>query len=119
MKKFYLFLAFILAFQGVSHADPTTYSRIVSGRTVVDTAGTAKALSTDTSIYCKAIHVSAPRANTAEVYIGASNVLATVGNQRGVSMYSRDTVVIPMNSLSSTFIDARVSGEGVTYDCYQ
>jgi len=121
MRKLALGLFLLLGFQTVSFAggDPMSYRAIFSGRQNVITAGTAQAVSTDTTIGCKTIQISALRSNTAEVYIGGPNVLATSGGARGVAMFSRDTVFFPINTLSNTFIDARVSGEGVTYDCYQ
>ena len=91
-----------------------TYNALTGGRRVVTTAGTAVQLST-TSTICQLVQITALVTNTAVVFVGGSDVLTTVGSENGTPLNPGDTWEAPMQNLTQVYLDARVSGEGVSY----
>lgn len=86
-----------------------TASTLYNGSKAVATAGTAVALSTATTI--KSVVVKALYANTGTIYLGSSSV----SSLNGVELQSGDSVGIDIDDLAKVYIDASVSGEGVSY----
>ena len=95
---------------GVSVAVKST---IADGRKVVTVAGTAEALASSTA--CKLITITAETDNTDIVVVGGSTVVAALATRRGIPLYPGDSYELGIDDLSDVYIDALVSGEGVTY----
>lgn len=83
------------------------------GRKVVASAGTAEALATTTT--ATRVIVTAENDNTDFVVVGASTVVATLATRRGIPLAPGQTVEINADDLANVYIDAVVTGEGVTY----
>lgn len=83
------------------------------GRKVVTTAGTAVALSTGTP--CKRVTIMAEVANTDYVVVGGSTVVAALSTRRGIALSGGMSVTLYADDLKDVYIDAVVSGEGVTF----
>lgn len=75
----------------------------------VTTAGTRVQLS---SYACREVTITALRSNTGRIFVGGSDVSNTV---YGVDLGPRDSITIPVSNTSLIYIDASVSGEGVSY----
>lgn len=91
---------------------PTT-SSIGDGSKNVTTAGTAVTLGSSTS--CKAITITARLSNTGIISVGGSTVVAASGSRRGTPLGAGDSITLEINDISLVYIDATVSGEGVTF----
>lgn len=103
-------------------ADPTTHRMLVDanasiagngtigdGSKDVTTAGSRVALASSTS--CKKVHIQAKIANTGSIYVGGS----TIATGRGVELLPLATITLTISDLSLVYIDASVSGEGITF----
>ena len=86
---------------------------LTDGRQTVTTPGTAVAIRA--SLACRWVIVTALRTNTAQVNVGGSGVLATVGGTTGTSLLAGESVTIPIDNASKVFVDARTAGEGVSF----
>ena len=75
----------------------------------VTTAGTRVQLP---SIACREITIIALRANTGYIYVGGSDVSDTV---YGAELAALDSITIAVENANLLYIDASVSGEGVSY----
>lgn len=84
------------------------------GRKVVAAAGTAEALSTDTARIIS-VAIQALPANTNEIVIGDSSVVASEGTRKGIALAPGDTISLNVTQLSEVFLDAETNGEGVSY----
>jgi len=91
------------------HTDVGPASTIYSGNKNVTTAGTAVPLAASQAL-TKGVRVRAKDANTGPIYIGGSGV--TNGSDR---LTPSESTWIDINNLATVYIDAQVSGEGVTY----
>lgn len=80
-----------------------------NGKTTVATAGVATQLASSTSIV--SVTIRALASNTNKIYVGSASVSSTNGFQ----LSPQETVSLDINNLSKVYIDADVSGEGVTY----
>jgi len=80
------------------------------GNKTVTTAGTSVQLSSS-SVPAKKITIQAKSANTGSIYVGSSTVSAT----RGIELLPTGTITLSVNNLNLIYIDASVSGEGITY----
>lgn len=95
---------------------------IISGKQVVTTAGTPQAMASapsDTTM-CKKLIITPFSANTGVVAIGGSAATtvanATIGSQQGAVMVkAANPITLEDVYLSQVWIDASVSGEGVSY----
>lgn len=92
----------------------SSYSVIGDGIQLVASAGTAEALAAS-STPCRRVIVSARPENTDVVVVGASTVVAAVGTRRGISLAPGQNVEIPIKDVASLYVDAVVTGEGVSY----
>jgi hypothetical protein len=82
---------------------------------VVTSAGTAVALSTDTSIV-KDVTVIALTSNTTQINVGDSGVIAATGaTERGIPLLAGDSATFHHVALSELYIDSRTNGEGCTF----
>lgn len=88
-------------------------STIGDNRKVVASAGTAEALAASTA--CKSVVITAETDNTGTISVGGSTVVAALGTRRGTPLGAGESVAIDIDNLSKVFIDATVTGDGVTY----
>lgn len=85
------------------------------GNKAVTTAGTPQQLAA-ASTPCTNVIISARIGNTKEVAYGFSNaVRATAGGEIGATLQPGDSVALRVNNLQAIWLDAQVSGEGVSY----
>lgn len=75
----------------------------------VTVAGTREMLST--TVYCIKVIITAKEANTGDIWIGGETIAAG----RGRPLKALQSQEIEIDDLSKIWIDATVSGEGVTY----
>lgn len=83
------------------------------GRKVTASAGTAVAIASSTA--CKWVVCEALLSNTQAVAVGTSTVVAASGTSRGALLQPGASVTLPVNNLSSVYVDSRVTGEGVAF----
>ncbi|MEI2341607.1 hypothetical protein [Priestia megaterium] len=90
--------------------DPRAGSSILSGKVKnVTTAGTAAALD---DIACREVTVIAKKGNTGSIYVGGSDVSATTF---GVELKANEAFTFAVSNAKLIYINASVSGEGVSY----
>jgi len=87
--------------------------KVNDGRTVVAAAGTAVILAADTK--CQRVVLTAEVDNTGDVVVGGSTVIAALATRRGSPLAPGDSATFITNNLKNIYIDAMVSGDGVTY----
>lgn len=97
-------------------------SSIASGRKTVTTAGTVVPL-VATPTPCTMVDISAIESNTDMVVIGGATALAGTsmdgaGTRLGVPIAAGQTMTVYVNDLSKIYLDAVVSGEGVSFTYY-
>ncbi len=88
-------------------------STIGHGVKTVTTAGTDVALGSSTAI--KRVIIQSQTDNTGLIAVGASGVDATEATGTGIVLYAGESVELWTTNLTTVFIDATVSGEGVRY----
>lgn len=76
---------------------------------VVTTATTRKALA---SHACREVTIIALDTNTGYIYIGGSDVSTSV---YGAKLAAKDSITLPVSNTSIIYMDASVSGEGISY----
>ncbi|MDD4721876.1 MAG: hypothetical protein PHR07_03920 [Acidaminococcaceae bacterium] len=76
---------------------------------VVTTATTREALAAHA---CREVIIIAKDTNTGYIYIGGSDVSATV---YGAKLAAGDSITIPISNTNLIYMDASVSGEGISY----
>lgn len=89
------------------------YSNIGDGLQLVASAGTAEALASSTP--CRKVVIQARPENTDVVVVGSSTVVAASGTRRGFTLIAGASVSLNVTDLADLYVDAVVSGEGVTY----
>ena len=85
-------------------------SNVQSGQKDVTTAGTAEAL-TSTSTTCRAVAIKAKSTNTGNIYVGNSGVTSS----NGFILRGSESITLDIDDVSKVYIDASVSGEGVSW----
>lgn len=75
----------------------------------VTLAGTRQQLP---DIACSQVMIIAKRDNTGYIYVGKNTVSSTV---YGAELGELDCVVLPVSNANEIYIDASVSGEGISY----
>lgn len=80
----------------------------------VTTAGTAVAL-VAASTPCRMVSIQACPENTGVIVVGASTVVAASATRRGLALVPGQSVDLRVTDLASLYIDATVSGEGVSF----
>lgn len=86
----------------------------VDGRKVVAAAGTAEALSS-TTVVVTWIIVTAETNNTGVMTVGASTVVASLTTRRGIPLLAGESMLLEAVDIASIYLDATVTGDGVTY----
>lgn len=99
---------------GAGAGRPDGSTQISAGRKTITSAGTAEALVSSTTT-AKRVIISALTDNTDVCYIGNSAAKATDNAEVGIPLYASNTIELYVADLKNIYIDARVSGEGVTY----
>jgi hypothetical protein len=94
-----------------------TYGNVRDGRKLVTTAGTAVTLAA-TNTPCMKVEITALESNTDKVVVGGSTVIAALLSRRGVPLDPSQTLTLYVEDLLSVYLDAVVSGEGVSYAYY-
>lgn len=92
---------------------PDVASTLTTGRKTVAAAGTAEAIRG--TLPCKWVTVSALTSNTAQVNVGGSGALATSGGATGIGLSPGGAVTIPIDDAAKVFVDARTTGEGISF----
>lgn len=85
-------------------------SQVLQGVVNVTTAGTRVRLAVDQA--CKEVLIIAKRTNAGFIYVGNASVSSTA---YGAELAAGEAVTIPIKNLNLVYIDASVSGEGVSY----
>jgi len=87
-----------------------TGSNVIKGAVQnVTTAGTRVQLP---NFPCREVTIIAKRTNTGYIYVGGNDVSSTV---YGAELAANDSITIAVNNTNLIWIDASVSGEGVSY----
>jgi hypothetical protein len=92
----------------VGYVDPP--ATVYAGQTNVTTAGTEVTLRASQAL-TQGVWVKAKLANTGIIYVGVNPVTSTTGYQ----LDNGEAVFLPIADIATIFIDASVSGEGVSY----
>ena len=90
---------------------------IGDGRKVVTAAATAETL-VASSTACQKLDIQAETDNTGLIAVGTSTVVAAEGTQRGIILQAGDVYSIEIDDLVEVYVDATVSGDGVTFTYY-
>ena len=91
-----------------------TPGTILDGRKVVTVAGTAEALSIDKTETTTVV-IQAETDNSGVVCVGDDTVIASQATRRGVALNAADSLTLSLTNLYLIYIDATVSGDGVTF----
>lgn len=91
-----------------------SYSNLADGLQLVAAAGTAEAL-VAVSTPIRLVEIQARPENTGVVVVGASTVVAAAGTRRGIALVPGQSVALRVKDLSEVYVDAAVSGEGVSF----
>lgn len=91
-----------------------SYRNVADGLQLVAVAGTAEPL-VATSTPCRMVEIQARPENTDVVVVGASTVVAAAGTRRGIALVPNASVQIRVTDVADLYIDAVVSGEGVSF----
>lgn len=91
-----------------------TFPNIRDGRKVVTAAGTAERL-VSTNTPCRKVTIMAEIDNGDYIVVGDSTVVAALGTRRGIPLSAGSSITLDIEDLYAVFIDAVVSGEGVTF----
>jgi hypothetical protein len=89
-------------------------STIHDGSATVTTAGTAAPLIAAPTP-CISVAICAKTTNTGVIAVGGSTVVASSSTRRGIPLSPGDSVSLDIADVSQIYIDATVSGDGVTY----
>ena len=89
---------------------------IISGQKSVTTAGTAVALSSNTSTI-KAVMIKANSGNTNNIYVGNDGA-GDVSSSNGYILAAGEEIIVYCDSLTEIYLDADTNGEGVSYIAY-
>jgi hypothetical protein len=78
----------------------------------VTTATTRVQIQSSSQALTEGVWVRAKDANTGIIYVGNASVSATTG---GTRLAAKEQIFVRINNLNAVYIDASVSGEGVTF----
>lgn len=87
---------------------------IGDGRKVVSSAGSEVALESSKNVV-NFVVITAETDNTGVITVGASTVVASLSTRRGIPLSAGDTISLGGVDLNEVYLDATVSGDGVTY----
>lgn len=109
--------AVLTALQGTVATAPATAGdvagTVTNGRKTVAAAGTPEALRA--TLACRWVQVTALLTNTQQVNVGGTGVSAASGSSSGAPLLAGDSITVPVNDAAKVFVDARVTGEGVSF----
>jgi hypothetical protein len=88
----------------------TSPTAVTSGKDTVASAGTHEQMA---NVPCKGVSIKALSTNTGMIYLGPDGVAAATGYQ----LAAGESIDIVIDNLNRIYIDAAVTGEGVTYLC--
>ena len=88
-------------------------SGLLNGRKTVASAGTAVAIGSSETI--TSVAVTALKGNTGVICVGGKGVVAAEGTRTGKPLAASESVSVPVDDLGEVYIDATVSGEGVSW----
>jgi hypothetical protein len=90
-------------------------SRIVSGRKVVSSAGTAEKLVADKT-GCFAGLITAEQSNSAPIVVGDSSIIAAAGSQRGVVLTpGNPPVMFSVRDVSTIYVNSQQNGDAACF----
>ncbi len=105
-------LLLVLMLAGVAQAEMLYGRGVVAGHCNVATAGTqVRLISGDLVVPVRGVYITGKEGNTGPMYIGSADVSATMGYCISVDT----TTFLPVTSLFDIWVDAGVSGNGVSY----
>lgn len=94
---------------------PNQGAALLDGHVVVPTAGTPVQLIATTTI-CRGVWVTASPGNTKAVAVGAADVKATAGQEKGLLLNPTSPAqYIAIEDAARLWVDAAFSGEGIAY----
>lgn len=94
-----------------------SHANIGDGRKTVTLAGTAERL-VAANTPCRKVEIQALPGNTDNVVVGASSVVAAAGTERGTILAPGATATLYVQDLYPLYVNAAVSGEGVSFSYY-
>jgi hypothetical protein len=86
---------------------------IANGRKTVTVAATAETLAGATT--CQRVDITAETDNTGIIVVGGSTCVALLATRQGTPLSAGDSYSIDIDDLSDVYIDATVSGDGVSF----
>jgi hypothetical protein len=86
----------------------TSPTSVTSGKDTVAAAGTHEQMA---DVPCKGVSIKALSTNTGMIYLGPDGVAAATGYQ----LAAGESIDIAIDNLNRIYLDAAVTGEGVTY----
>lgn len=92
----------------------TSLPNLRDGRKTVASAGTRERL-VSTNTPCKLVTIQALYANTNEVVIGNSTVVASAGTRSGLALPAGASITLFVEDLYNIYIDSVTTGDGVSY----
>ncbi len=84
-----------------------------NGRKIVTTAGTSERLAP--SMQISNIIVQAETDNTGVIVVGGLGVIAALATRTGIALVAGDSITLNITDPFPIYLDATVSGDGVTY----
>ncbi|WP_199614654.1 hypothetical protein [Paenibacillus alkalitolerans] len=94
---------------GVASTKPIGSNALKGAVQNVTTAGTRVQLP---SYACREVTLIAKAGNTGRIYVGGNDVSSTV---YGADLAAKDSITLAVNNTNLIYIDASVSGEGISY----
>lgn len=87
---------------------------LLSGRTVVTTAGTKVKFST-TAVSTKRVVITPFAANTKAVTVGGTDVVGSLAGRKGAAVPAAGQLILDVDDLTDLYLDAEVNGEGASW----
>lgn len=94
---------------GAMYFKPIGSSSLTAAKLSVPSAGTRQQLP---NVPCREVTLIGLSSNTGSIYVGGSNVSSAVF---GAELSAKDSITLPVNNTNLIWIDASVSGEGISY----
>ena len=85
---------------------------VADGRKVVASAGTRVQFD---PLVCRTASITAELGNTGVIVVGGPTVVAASGTRSGTPLSAGDTAIAAVSNMNLLYMDATVSGEGVTF----
>ena len=84
------------------------------GRKTVSVAGTREQILTSATP-CTGIIIQGLHSNTGNVSVGGSDVSAVLAGENGIELMPAQTITLYVTDVSIVYVDAEVSGEGISF----